>query len=149
MKGIRIGRTYVWRGYILQGKKWEGYGAIVEEAYQEGRRCRLEGVIHHITPSKRLGANYRGEVLGMAVVSPKDFPPRAISLLASSSLLGLGISGAITYTIKILEQCSRLEGVQQILGECGCVYVCHACTHMYICENNNTSNNGYHLLSAC
>lgn len=89
----------------------EGHGATAEGTYLEGIRCRLEGVIHHITPSKRLGANYRGEVVGMTVVSPKDFPLRAISLLASSSLLGLGISGSITYMVKILEQCSRLGGV--------------------------------------
>lgn len=66
------------------------------------------------------------------LIAPQDFPLRAISILAKSSLLGLGIPGIIIYTVKILEQYSRLEGVQQILGDCDCVCICVPCVHIHM-----------------
>lgn len=49
-------------------------------------------------------------------LSPQGFPPKEIAILANIlSLLVLGILGTIIYTVKIFEQYSRLEGVQQIL----------------------------------
>lgn len=54
----------------------------------------------------------------------QDCPPTAISIRANSSLLGLGIPGTVIYVVEILEQYSRLEGIQQILGGYDYVYVC-------------------------
>lgn len=54
----------------------------------------------------------------------QDCPPTAVSIRANSSLLGLGIPGTMIYVVDILEQYSRLEGIQQILGDYDYVYVC-------------------------
>lgn len=54
----------------------------------------------------------------------QDFPPRAVSIQANSILLHLGIPGITIYVVKTLEQYSRLEGVQQILGDYDYVYIC-------------------------
>lgn len=131
------------------GKGEEGHGATVEGAYLKGRRHRLEGVIHHmrggrvITKSKRLGENCRVEVLEIAVVSPKDFPSRAISLIANSPLLGYYLHSQDFRTL------FRIGGNPENSGRlyvCICVPCVH--THVHMLKYNNSSN-GYHLLSAC
>ena len=53
-------------------------------------------------------------------------------MLANSSLLVLGVLGTIIYTVKILEQYSRLEGVQQILKDCDCVCICVLGVHTHV-----------------
>jgi len=69
-----------------------------------------------IAKSKRLGEKCLGETYWKWRLSPQGFPPKEISILANIlCLLVLGILGTVIYTVKILEQYSRLEGVQQIL----------------------------------
>lgn len=81
-----------------------------------------------IAKSKRLGKNCRGEVLEMTVASPKDFPSKAISLLANSSLLGHCLHSQDFRTVFQIGGSPAESGRLSL-----CVYVCHACTHTYIC----------------
>lgn len=54
MEGVRMGRTHLWKGFLLCNvrKGGEGHGTAVKGAFLEGRRYRVEGAIHYMRESR-------------------------------------------------------------------------------------------------